>query len=240
MISREAQEIVKEMSLSWPSAHDDESKIIEQFKFIREHLTKESGEKFCAASPGCGFLMELYDAGHLHYEGAFQSYLSCLRTLVPLVARSNFLCMFVKNCSGCAALQFLSIVYLHPILENEVNCLFRELLCDSHGDILHRNDIRQLALTIRLVYKRQDFPFPYMASCCDFDWENEGFKIAKAIGELFCSDKFLELMKRDSTVGAQIAHELFKTIEEKDKEYNHLQTLIAKYQESTSENELDT
>ena len=83
-------------------------------------MTKESGEKFCAASPGCGFLMELYDAGHLHYEGAFQSYLSCLRTLVPLVARSNFLCMFVKNCSGCAALQFLSIVYLHPILENEV------------------------------------------------------------------------------------------------------------------------
>ena len=108
------------MSLSWPSAHDDESKIIEQFKFIREHLTKESGEKFCAASPGCGFLMELYDAGHLHYEGAFQSYLSCLRTLVPLVARSDFLCTFVKNCSGCAASQFLSIVYLHPILENEV------------------------------------------------------------------------------------------------------------------------
>ncbi len=230
------QEIVKDMSLSWPSAHDNESRIIEQFEFIKNHLTEESGKEFCRASPGCGFLMELYDAGHLHYEGAFQSYLSCLRTLVPLVTRSYFLSMFVKNCSGCAALQFLSIVYLHPILENEVNCLFRELLCDPRGDILHRNDIRQLALTIQLVYKRQDFPFPYMGNCCDFEWENQGFKKAEAIGTLFCSEEFLAFMKRDSTVGAQIAHELLKTIEENDKEYNNLQTLIVKYQESIREN----
>lgn len=57
-----------------------------------------------------------------------------------------------------------------------------------------------------------------MANCCDFEWESQGFKKGEAIGKLFCSKDFLELMKRDSTVGAQ----------------------IAKYQESTSKEELQT
>ena len=215
---------------SWPSARDDESKISKQFKFLQENLTTESAEKFCRESPGCGFLLELYDGGHLHYESALQSYLSCLRTLVRLVTHSYFLGMFSTHCSTCAALQFFSIVYLHPILENEVNYLFRELLCDPRGDILHRNDVRQLAMMVRLGYKRGEFPFPYMTDCCDFDWESEGYKKAEIIGKLFSSEKFCELMKNNSPAGAQIAHELLKTIEENDKEYNHLQTLLSKYQ----------
>ena len=105
---------------SWPNARDDKSTISKQFKFLQENLTTESAEKFCREAPRCGFLLKLYEAGHLHYESALQSYLNFLRTLVPLVTRSNFLSIFSKHCSACASLQFLSIVYLHPILENEI------------------------------------------------------------------------------------------------------------------------
>ena len=79
-----------------------------------------------------------------------------------------------------------------------------------------------------------------MADCCDFSWESEAYKKAEMIGRLFSSEKFCQLMKNNSTVGAQIAHELLKTIEENDKESNHLQTLLSKYQELTSESELDS
>ncbi len=73
--------------LCWPNARDDESKIIEQFKFVQSHLTAESAAQFRQKVPGCGFLYELYSAKHLNYAGAFQSYLTCLRTIVPLVSR---------------------------------------------------------------------------------------------------------------------------------------------------------
>ena len=89
-------------TFDWPNARDDQSKIIEQFKFLQDHLTAESAAVFCGKAPGCGFLYALYETNHLDDESIFQAYLSCLRTLVPLVSRSELLGMFPKGCSGCA------------------------------------------------------------------------------------------------------------------------------------------
>ena len=82
--------------------------------------------------------------------------------MVPLVSRSTFLNIFPKACFGCATLQFLCSLCSHPVLENEVNMLFCELLYDPHGDILHRNDIRHMAMMVRQAYKRSGDPFPYV------------------------------------------------------------------------------
>ena len=112
--------------LRWPEAKQDESTIIKQFKLLKDQLTIESALELCGNVPGCGFLSELYDAKHLYYEGAFQAYLTLLRAIAELVPRSNFRRMFPNSCSGCAMLQILSNLCLHPILENEVNMLFRE------------------------------------------------------------------------------------------------------------------
>jgi hypothetical protein len=224
----------------WPNARDNESKIIEQFKFLQDHLTEESAVQFCKSSPDCGFLFALYNANHLHYEGAFQSYLSCLRTIVPLVSRSDFLRMFPKSCPGCVTFQFLCILCLHPILENEVNYLFRELLCDSRGDILYRNDIRQLTMMIQQVYKRREDPFPYMGNCLDFEEESQEYKKAQAIGQLLSSEQFCQLMKSNSIIGAQIAHQMMKNLQESNKQSNQLRLLLLKYEELTSESKLDT
>lgn len=225
---------------AWPKADDNESNIIEQFKFLQDHLTTESAIKFCRESPGDGFLKELYDVRHLNYEGAFQSYLTCLQAIVPLVSRSDFLHMFPKSCPGCATLQFLCILSLHPILENEVNYLFRELLCDPRGDILHRNDIRQLVMMIREGYKHREDPFPHMGNCSDFENKSQGYKKAQAIGKLLSSEQFCQLMKSNSIVGTQLAHEMVKNLQDSNKQANQLKLLLSKYEELASENKLDT
>jgi hypothetical protein len=121
-----------------------------------------------------------------------------------------------------------------------VNYLFRELLCDPRADILHRNDIRQLAITIRQVYKRREDPFSYMAYCLDFNSESQGYKKVQAIGELFSSEQFCQLMKSNSIAGAQIAHQMMKNYQENKQELNELHTLLSKHQELISENKLDT
>lgn len=215
---------------AWPKADGRESDIIEQFKFLQDHLTTESAIKFCQESPGDGFLKEMYNARHLHCEGAFQSYLACLRVIALLVSRSDFLHMFPKSCSGCATLQILCILSLHPILENEVNSLFRELLCDPRGDVLDRNDIRQLVIMIRQGYKSQEDPFPQMGNCANFESESEGYKKAQAIGQLLSSEQFCQLMKSNSIVGSQLAHEMMKNLQDSTKQINQLKLLLSKYE----------
>ena len=139
-----------------------------------------------------------------------------------------------------ATLQFLCILYLHPILENEVNSLFRELLCDPRGDILHRNDIRQLpAMLIRQVYKRSQDPFPYIGYCLDFKSENQGYNMAQAIGKLFSSEEFCQLMKSNPIVGGQIAHEVILNYQDNSHKSNLLYTLLSKHQKLISENKSD-
>jgi hypothetical protein len=224
----------------WPNARDNESKIIEQFNFVQDHLNIESAVEFCQKSPNFGFLYELYDARHIHYEGAFQSYLTCLRTIVPLVSRSDFLRIVPRSCPGCVTLQLLCILCLHPILENEVNNLFRELLCDPRGDILHQNDIRQMAMMIRQVYKRREYPFPYMGDCLGFERESQGYNMAQVIGQLISSTEFCDLMDSNSTIGAQIAHEMMKNLQDSQQQSNQLKVLLSKYQKLTSESKLDT
>ncbi|CAF3336881.1 unnamed protein product, partial [Rotaria socialis] len=178
----------------WPDARkDNESTIIEKFKLLKDQLTQESAHELCRNASGCGFLYELYDVKHLDCEGAFQAYMIFLRAIAAMVPRSSFLHIFPKSCSGCAISQILSILCLHPTLENEVNNLFCELLFDTHGDILNRDDIRPIAMMMRRAYKRREDPFPYIGYCLDYDRESQGFKMAYVIGVLFSSDQFCEL-----------------------------------------------
>lgn len=226
--------------LQWPTIrYRDESDIIEQFKLLEDQLTTESALGLCRNGPGCGFLFELYNARCLHYEGAFQAYLNLLRAIASLVPRSNFQQIFPKSCAGCAVLQILSILCLHPILENEVDTLFRVLLCDEHGHILNRDDIRQIAMKMRRAYTRRDNPFPFMAYCLDYDRESEGFKMAYVIGVLFSSRKFCELMKSNPILGARIAHDMLKNPDESDNQSDQLHELLSKYNEFGSDNKFD-
>ena len=225
--------------MSWPDVRHDESEIIQQFQFLQSHLTAESAVEFCEKSPDHDFLRKLHETHHFNYESALQSYLICLRTVVSLVSRSTFLKIFRKSCPGCATLYFLSILSLHPILENEVNHLFRELLCDPRGDILHRNDIRQMTMIIRQAYEHRGRFFLFNGDCEDFGKESQGYKIVQMIGQLFSSAKFLELMKSDPTLGAQIAHEMMRSRTDSEKPSNKLEELVTKYQKFTSENKLD-
>ncbi|CAF4901748.1 unnamed protein product, partial [Rotaria socialis] len=176
----------------WPDVRKwDESVIIEQFKLLKDQLTKELALELCEKAYGCGFLYELYDAKHLDYEGAFQAYLTLLRAIAALVPGSQFQSIFIKSCPGCAVLEILSILCIHPILENDVNALLGELLLDTHGDILNRNDIRQIAIMIRQAYK--GYQGTYMGCCTAYDWKSQGYKTAYTIGVLFSSDQFCEL-----------------------------------------------
>lgn len=225
----------------WPDARkNNESTIVQKFKLLKDQLTKELALELCRNAPGCGFLYELYDAKHLDYEGAFQAYINLLRAIAALVPRSNFLNIFPKSCSGCAMLQILSILCLHPVLENEVNNLFCELLFDTHGDILNRDDIRQIAMMVRRAYKRREDPFPYVGYCLDYNSESQGFKMAYTIGVLFSSDQFCKLMKSNSVVGAQIAHEVLKNSTDSDWQSQQLHKLLLKYKELISDNKSDT
>ena len=225
--------------MPWPDARNDESKIVEQFKFLQSHLTAKSAVEFCAKSPDPNFLRQLQETSHLHYESALQSYLICLRTVVSLVSRSTFLKIFRKSCPGCATLHFLSILFLHPILENEVNHLFRELLSDPHGDILHRNDIRQMTMMIRQAPEYRKGCFLLNGDCENLAKESQGYKIVQMIGQLFSSAKFLDLMKSNPTLGAQIAHEMMRSQTDSEKSSDQLEELVSKYQKFTSENKLD-
>ncbi|CAF2052569.1 unnamed protein product, partial [Rotaria magnacalcarata] len=128
----------------WPDVRKwDESVIIEQFKLLKDQLTKESALELC------------------------------------------------RNAH-----------------ENDVNALLGELLLDTHGDILNRNDIRQIAIMIRQAYK--GYQGTDMGCCTAYDWKSQGYKTAYTIGVLFSSDQFCELMKSNSILGAQIAHEMLK------------------------------
>ena len=136
--------------------------------------------------------------------------------------------------------QFLCILYLHPILENEVNYLFRELLCDPRSDILHRNDIRQLAMLIRQVYKRSQDHFPYIGYCLDLKSESQGYNMVQAIEQLFSSEEFCQLMKSNPIVGGQIAHEVILNYQDNNHKSNLLYTLLSKHHELISESKSDT
>ena len=223
---------------SWPTACDSESNIIQQFKFLQDHLTTDSAVEFFANVPCSDYLHELYNAGHPYYEGAIQAYLVCLRTVIPLVSRSQFLRIFEGSSPGCAAtLQFMSILCLYPILENEVNDLFRELLCDPRAEILHRNDIRQMVMKIRQEYKD---PFQCIGAYFNVNRDNAGFKKAQVIGELIASEDFCELMKSNSTVGAQLAHQMMKNLPDDSKQSSQLKELLSKYQKLISKDKLNT
>lgn len=222
--------------LRWPNTRQNESTVIKEFKLLIDQLTKESALELCSSAPGCGFLYELYDAGNLSYECAFQCYLTLLRAIAKLVPRSTFNRMFPKGCSGCAMLQILSILCLHPILENDVNMLFRELLYDKHGDILNCDDIRRIAMMMRGAYTEPLNPFPNIGYCTHYDSENEGFKLAYFIGVLFSSDEFCELMKTNPTLGSQIAHEMLKNPGNTTWQSNKLHESLSKYKELTSDN----
>ncbi|CAF1497945.1 unnamed protein product [Rotaria magnacalcarata] len=220
----------------WPDVRKwDESVIIEQFKLLKDQLTKESALELCRNAHGCGFLYELYETGHFYYEGAFQAYLTLLRAIAALVPRSSFLHIFPKYCPGCAVLEILSILCILPILENDVNALLGELLLDTHGDILNRNDIRQIAIMIRQAYK--GYQGTDMGCCTAYDWKSQGYKTAYTIGVLFSSDQFCELMKSNSILGAQIAHEMLKNTD--DSRWK-LHELLSKYKELISDNKSDT
>ncbi|CAF1005488.1 unnamed protein product [Rotaria magnacalcarata] len=226
---------------SWPDARkDNESTIVKKFKLLKDQLTKELALQLCRNAPGCGFLYELYDAKHLDYEGAFQAYMMFLRAIAAMVPRPSFLYIFPKSCAGCAMLQILSILCLHPVLENEANNLFCELLFDTRGDILNRDDIRQMAMMMRRAYKGREDPFPYIGYCLDYDRKSQGFNMAYVIGVLFSSDQFCELMKSNSVLGAQIAHEMVKNLAVSDRQSQQLYQLLSKYKELISDNKSDT
>ncbi|CAF4750818.1 unnamed protein product, partial [Rotaria sp. Silwood2] len=120
---------------------------------------------------------------------------------------------------------------------NDVNALFSELLLDKHGDILNRNDIRQIAIMIRQAYNERQGAFPKTGCCTDYDRKSQGYKTAYTIGVLFSSDEFCELMKSNSILGAQIAHEMLKNPDDNDRK---LHELLSKYKELISDNKSDT
>ena len=225
--------------MSWPDASNNESDIIQQFKFLQSHLTAQSAVEFCAKSPDHDFLRKLHETYHLHYESALQAYLILLRTIVSLVSRSTFLKIFRKSCPECATLHFLFILSLHPILENEVNQLFRELLSDPRGDILHRNDIRQMTMIIQQVPPRRSSVFLFNSDCEHLGKESQGYKLVQIIGQLFSSATFHELMKSNPILGAQAAHEMMRNRTDSEKSSDQLEESITKYQKFALENELD-
>ncbi|CAF4613544.1 unnamed protein product [Rotaria sp. Silwood2] len=114
-----------------------------------------------------------------------------------------------------------------------------ELLCDKHGDILNRDDIRQIAMMMRQAYKRRGDPFPYVGDCLDYDRESQGFKMAYTIGVLFSSEEFCKLMKSNPTIGTQIAREMLKNPHDSDWQSNQLYELLSKYKELISDNKSD-
>ncbi|CAF1256175.1 unnamed protein product, partial [Rotaria magnacalcarata] len=120
---------------------------------------------------------------------------------------------------------------------NDVNALLGELLLDTHGDILNRNDIRQITMMMRQSYNGSQDTFPNMDCCTDYDWKSQGYKTAYAIGVLFSSNQFYELMKSNSILGAQMAHEMVKN---PDDSRWKLHELLSKYKQLISNNKSDT
>ncbi|CAF2094731.1 unnamed protein product [Rotaria magnacalcarata] len=174
---------------------------------LSDQLTKELGLELCRNTVRCGLLCELYDAKHLYYEGAFQAYLTLLRAIAALVP------------------------------QNDVNALLGELLLDTHGDILNRNDIRQITMMMRQSYNGSQDTFPNMDCCTDYDWKSQGYKTACAIGVLFSSNQFYELMKSNSILGAQMAHKMLKNPDHSRWKWHEL---LSKYKQLISNNKSDT
>ncbi|CAF3715370.1 unnamed protein product [Rotaria socialis] len=94
-------------------------------------------------------------------------------------------------------------------------------------------------MMMRRAYKRREDPFPYIDYCLDYDSESQGFKMAYVIGALFSSDQFCELMKSNSVVGAQVAHEMVKNLADSDRQSQQLHELLSKYKELISDNKSD-
>jgi hypothetical protein len=137
-----------------------------------------------------------------------------LRSILPLVPRSTVVGLFTKDCPGCAALEFLCILCLHPVLDNEVYYLFRK------------------------AYKRTDYLFPYTPNCLNFDRDNKALQKTLAVGELFASDKFCALMEANPIIGTRLAHEMFNDLGNKFHQMFQLQSLLFKYDSSISEVQL--
>lgn len=225
---------------SWPDARDTESNIIQKFKFLQDHLTTETAVDFCEKAPYDGYFKKLHDADHIHYEGALQAYLVCLQTVLPLVSRSQFLRIFARSSPGRnATLEFLHILCLHPILENEVSDLFRELLWDPRGEILHRNDIRQMVIMIWEEHTHRGNLSTFIRFDSNLNRNSAVFKQAQVIGELISSEEFSELMKSNPTTGAQIAHQMMKDLPNDHKPSSQLKELLLKYQKFVSKDKFD-
>ncbi|CAF5190553.1 unnamed protein product, partial [Rotaria magnacalcarata] len=120
---------------------------------------------------------------------------------------------------------------------NDVNALLGELLLDTHGDILNRNDIRQITMMMRQSENDSQDKFPNMDCCTDYDWKSQGYITAYAIGVLFSFNQFYELMKSNSILAAQMAHEKLKNTD--DSRWK-LHKLLSKYKQLISNNKSDT
>ncbi|CAF1396697.1 unnamed protein product, partial [Adineta steineri] len=221
--------------LDSPDGKDNQMSIVQRLIHLRKELTIESASKICEDDSINNFVYHLYEADHLNYKYAFQAYINLLRAILPLVPRSTFLRIFTKSCPGCAALEFLCILCLHPVLKNDVHSLFCELLFDTNGDILTRKDICQMAMMIRKAYKRTDYKFPYSPNCLNFNEDNEAVQKILAVGKLFASDKFCALMKTNPIIGARMAHDMFYDLGDDFHQSRVLDTLLSKYGTITSE-----
>ena len=75
-------------------------------------------------------------------------------------------------------------------------------------------DIRELARMVQKAYDTRDYPFPYIGVCLRLDRKSEIYKIVSALGAMIASDKFLQLMEKDTEKAIPIAQKMIDDLED--------------------------
>lgn len=203
--------------------------IAKQLTNIQKKLTEDSAIELCNKRFFHNFLIQSYQTDEPDYECVYHAYINLLRAILRLVPRSTFFDLLKRNCPECLVMELLYILFLHPVLENDVYLLFHELLFDVNGDIVTQGDILQMTSMLQNVYGSSIKCCPRCLGYKSRELPNEVMDKAQAIGKLISSDKFCALMKTSPMIGTWVAQELFHSMGHDSDKTDPLCALLLKY-----------
>lgn len=193
---------------------------------------KEALDLLFGTSSGMGFLLSFqedmrqssrgrrFDGLHSHAEG-LAAVLNLLARAAEVLSSEEIVVYFPKSCGGCFMLNLVCGIAAAQgsgvRVEQAATRLLRTMMGDSHGRIVEKGELIQLAGRARAAYTRnkrchwQDptSPFPYMGNCLDFE---EPFReIMVTIGSLALAKNIRALMQTNEDLAVNLASQFLRS-----------------------------
>jgi surface protein len=160
---------------------------------IREVTDIRSAQRYCNLSWG----IAIFDEVQINHQVA-ELWMQFLVHLSAYVGGEDIVKCFIGGHSGSMTYCIILTAYLHPSTEGLVFQFFKNILCDTRGQILERQEIRTLAREIyNDIQKRSDRLDGLCSTGCCSDLKNGPISdLVLGFGFLAISPKFRENMQR--------------------------------------------